>query len=299
MWEEKYAAQDVLIALCCHNHFSLVPPLCVPVQGGARLNPAVEGAIPDIGAKGDISTKNHTYCELTVLYFMWKNLFAEYYGLCHYRRFFCFDESVSENYLAKRTLKDRQLQRYFKSEMEAIRRIRDCDVLIPRPEDMGMTVLEHYSAAKGHWKEDLKLFVEVLLALHPELTQAAEEYLSQNKSYFCNMFIMSSDYFQEYCRLLFSSLEEFDRRKAAAGESIAARTDGYLGERFLGIYITFLRKKDCRIVETARIDLECSLKKRLLYRLFPPESRRRLWIKKWVGQLLAKLHLSSAKETLR
>lgn len=57
MWEEKYAAQDVLIALCCHNHFSLVPPLCVPVQGGARLNPAVEGAIPDIGAKGDISTK--------------------------------------------------------------------------------------------------------------------------------------------------------------------------------------------------------------------------------------------------
>ncbi len=44
MWEEKYAAQDVLIALCCHNHFSLVPPLCVPVQGGARLNPAVEGA---------------------------------------------------------------------------------------------------------------------------------------------------------------------------------------------------------------------------------------------------------------
>ncbi len=48
---------------------------------------------PDIRFRGDdsgdhISGRNGTFCELTGLYWAWKNLQAEYVGFVHYRRNF-------------------------------------------------------------------------------------------------------------------------------------------------------------------------------------------------------------------
>lgn len=36
----------------------------------------------------NISAKNPNYCELTGLYWVWKNLSCDYIGLCHYRHYF-------------------------------------------------------------------------------------------------------------------------------------------------------------------------------------------------------------------
>ena len=62
-------------------------PLYLPVHVGAAGKDVIPGYQRD--DEGDnISTKNPHYCELTGVYWAWKNLDADYVGLAHYRRHF-------------------------------------------------------------------------------------------------------------------------------------------------------------------------------------------------------------------
>ena len=62
-----------------------------PIHVGAALSDRKMDIITD--AEGDsISIKNREYCELTAIYWAWKNdKSSEWVGLMHYRRFLAFD----------------------------------------------------------------------------------------------------------------------------------------------------------------------------------------------------------------
>lgn len=266
---------------CCHHQVNCVPSYIEPIQCGATLNPPVEGAIPD-NTGDNISAKNREYCELTAHYFAWKNITADYYGFCHYRRFFCADESVKSPYLAVGAFLDSRL---LGDEGFWHRLIREYELIVPRSEDMGIPVREHYCTSKFHYSEDLDIFLKILAEKAPQLTEVVENYLSQNRQYFCNMFVMDRVHFFEYCGILFPVLEDFDRHKTLHGDFQSDRTDGYLGEIFTGIYVTYCREQGARIKELLRLDVGCSMKKRLSCALLPPESRRRFLAKKLVKKL--------------
>ena len=67
---------------------------------GAARHPDVhiDGAVKDDDGLDNISLKNDTYCELTALYHIWKNIHdVDYTGLCHYRRFFVRKNTIAKN----------------------------------------------------------------------------------------------------------------------------------------------------------------------------------------------------------
>ena len=67
----------------------------VNVNCGASLFPDIhyEGVIGDDTGE-NISNRGKNLNELTVQYWAWKNYDADYYGLCHYRRYLSFSNQV-------------------------------------------------------------------------------------------------------------------------------------------------------------------------------------------------------------
>lgn len=271
---------EIKIFMCCHKGFEIVPPLCEPIQCGSALNPKIDNVLYDDSGE-NISLKNREYCELTAHYFAWKNITADYYGFCHYRRFLCLKQG-NRPYYAKKKFSENDRKNFFEDEERWRGLVESYEIIAPRSENMGITVREHYRTSKYHYGEDLELFIEILSRKYPEFAHFSEQYLSQNSQYFCNMFIMDKAHFFEYCGILFDVLKDFDSSKETHGDFQSDRTDGYLGEIFTGIYLMYYREKGANIKELPRIDTDCGVMKRLSYTIFPPESRRRFWVKSLV-----------------
>lgn len=84
---EKHATAAHLFAVALHEKYALpTDALYTPIQAGAAIHPPLGLMRDDTGE--NISAKNGSYCELTVLYWMAHNVDADWYGLCHYRRYF-------------------------------------------------------------------------------------------------------------------------------------------------------------------------------------------------------------------
>ena len=243
---------DIKIIMACHRDDIAIPKndLIYPIQVGAALaNRRFEGMLHD--DEGDnISEKNPYYCELTAQYWAWKNLDADYYGLFHYRRYFSFsDEHFPTNHFADVLLDvndEATLKKIGLEEPRMHEVIEKYDLLVP---EQGlfvdkMSIRKQYEIADQHHIEDLDCVLDILRERHPEMMEAANKYLDGSYGYFCNMFIMKRELFFEYCEWLFDILEEHERRRDfSMYDPQSYRVSGYLAERLLGVYITWLKEK--------------------------------------------------------
>lgn len=276
---------DIKVFVCCHQPAD-VPnhPLLQPIQVGAAL---AEERFPnflydDIGE--NISHKNRRYCELTAQYWAWKNIEADYYGFFHYRRYLYPDLNTKQPYRiegkASRTMLERLGYGRFADTVSQY------DMLLPKGENMCLSVRDHYANAPAHHRKDLELADAVARELYPSYGRAIEAYLSDTICYFGNIFIMKQSIFRDYCGWLFSILEEFDRRADVSGYSRQElRVDGYLAERLLGIYWT-QHRNTMRVLELPRVHLVPDgrerRRKKALNLILPPGSRRRSTVKRWI-----------------
>ena len=246
-WSE-YRRQDIRIFVSTHKDVDLFESnILQPVQVGAkRATSPIGSALRD--SDGDnISELNPMYCELTTQYWAWKNVDAEYYGFCHYRRYFDFSETRHKENAFGEIMWDSiniDAQREFCLDDASIASsVRGYDVITTEFKDLRKfpggysTPWEHYDHAPLLHIEDLELAMRILGEMHPDYVQDADEFLLGNESCFCNMFIMRKELFNEYCAWLFPILERFmDECDMSHYGREARRTPGHLAERLFNIY---------------------------------------------------------------
>lgn len=195
----------------------------VPVHVGAE-GKADLGYVRDNTGE-NISTKNKNYCELTGLYWAWKNLDGDYLGLAHYRRHFCVRGAKGSQ--QERVLTQTQLEPLLKKQ----------DVLLPKPRNYYIET--NYSQyVHAHHPEDLDITREILAERHPEYVAAFDASMKRTTGHRFNMFIMKRDKFDGYCQWLFDVLFELEKRLDISQYSdYDARVFGFVSERLLDVWL--------------------------------------------------------------
>ena len=279
---------NIKIFVCCHQPGQHVPghPLLIPTQVGTALAAERWDGFAHDDEGLNISRKNRAYCELTAQYWAWKNVRTDYFGFFHYRRYLYPQSDIKRPYIVEeeKNLDSLVSKKYTHfSEM-----IEPYDLVLPKPENMHVTVEKHYASAPFHHLEDLELVKDIIRERHGAYMQAMDTYLSGTEIYFGNIFIMKENIFQNYCQWLFGIIEEFDQR--CVHDNYAAqelRVDGYLAERLLGIYASAHRDA-LKILELPRVHFYPSPayeKQKLINQLLPPGTKQRALVKKLLTKL--------------
>lgn len=231
-------------------------PLYVPVRCGAAFDTRTDSSILGDDTGDNISEKRTSFCELTVQYWAWKNVEADYYGLCHYRRFIDFSgkryhqiddhgqmiesEHLSAAIAKKYGLLDAEKMTNIISKYDAIT-IKSVDVSkIPTPSGYHNNVYDFWTKGCINLIEPFVIdkMLDLISMLHPEYYEAAKKYLEQNQHRGYNTFILKKDLFFELCQfefdILFSLEKEIDTTYYS---DLMFRTPGYLGEILSAIFI--------------------------------------------------------------
>ena len=220
---------DVKIIVATHKPYripadSIYYPLHVGKAGKA-----------DIGFPGDdtgdtISEKNARLCELTGIYWAWKNLDADYIGLVHYRRHF------TQKPFLQRIGKDKFISVLTQKELAPL--LERYPLILPKQREYYIETLhDHYCHTPWMFEKDLQTFRQVISDLAPEYLTAFDTVMHRTRCHLFNMFIMRWKEFDAYCTWMFPILFEIDKRIDVSGYTpMEARAVAYMAEFMLDIW---------------------------------------------------------------
>jgi hypothetical protein len=200
-------------------------PLYIPVQAGSA------GAI-DLGYVRDdsgenISAENPWYSELTVLFWAWKNLEADYIGLAHYRRHFTILKGLHGTERKKKAVL---------SQTQLLTLLDKTPVILPPP--------RHYHIEnrkmqfmRAHGVKNFQHLSSVIRRNFPDYTDAFDKTMRRSYGHICNMLVMRRDILDRYCSWLFNVLDKVRDRLPKENGGLQPRILGYMGERLLDVWL--------------------------------------------------------------
>lgn len=214
------------VAVATHKPYRMpADPMYLPLHVGAALRPEVCADMQGDDEGDSISEKNPQYSELTGLWWLWRNVEADFKGIVHYRRHLGSPDP------ARRRAKD-PLDRVVSGE-ELLPLLERSGVVVARRRNYYIeTVYDHYAHTfdARHFDECR----DVLSELSPGHVPHWDRLMRSRGAHVFNMFVMRSDLLDAYCSWLFPVLGELERRVGFDGmDAFQARWPGRVSERLL------------------------------------------------------------------
>lgn len=216
--------KKLLIYIAAHKE-SVFPndKIYIPLHVGAKGKKDLSYVKDSTGK--NISSKNPFYCELTGMYWMWKNAKCDYIGLNHYRRYF-FDKFKKHS--INEVLTEKQI----------LNTLKDYDIIVPKKTKILLykNVKDEY--CKFHFEKDYILCRDVISKKYPEYLDSFDKVSERKYFYAYNMFVMSKENFDKYCEWLFDILFEVEKRTDISNyDNYNKRIYGFLGERLFNVWL--------------------------------------------------------------
>ena len=261
----------------------------IPIQVGKAMHPDVNLGVQGDDSGENISYKNSTYCEMTAWYWAWKNIKADYVGLCHYRRYFCFKEApvlhrfsnilrywayffvgniikpgaivdLFQHTETTSKTKFKELALDFSTKIPNIVENREIDVVYQHPYKYINLSIRRKFYEVGRFYVDL--LEEIVEKYFPDFYTYLRKTLDSTTLYSCNMMIMRNEYFQDYCNTMFSILKMHEEKTLEnkwcldlLKEKSYSRVSGYLAEVITSAYIVKMKSEGKKTLEVNSVFL--------------------------------------------
>ena len=214
--------KDIKILVAMHKKYWVArDPVYLPIFVGKRGRKSDWQCVGD-DTGDNISDKNPYFCELTGLYWAWKNLDCEYIGLVHYRRYFM-----------KRFL---GLKLHINKYHDFAEAMEEADILLPPISILTKTVFNQY--AEAHHIKDLIECGNIIDEKYPEYKNDFDAIMNGNQVYYFNMFCMKKSLCDRYCSWLFDILLELEKRiDISEYDTYQKRVFGFLSERLFSVWL--------------------------------------------------------------
>ena len=189
------------------------------IQAGAALTDKrlSEGILTDAHGE-NISLLNKQFCELTVLYWIWKNNCEDIVGMVHYRRHFILPYDWDDRM-----------------------RAHGIDVILPVPLYVGPSLSDNYKSR--HDPSDWEFLMEYLRNQDEESFDSVKLFFEGNLYSPCNMFIMKKSVLNDLCEWMFPILEAVVSHGGQKEDGYLNRYPGFISERLISYFFDIYKDK--------------------------------------------------------
>ena len=240
--------EKVRIIVATHKKYEMPKSeMYLPVHVGAKGKETIENYQRDDEGE-NISEKNPYFCELTGLYWAWKNLDSDYIGLAHYRRHFSISKKLPNDINGRIKL--------VLNENEASKILENADIILPNKRNYYIEDLySHYKHTM--YIEPLDETRKIIQEKYPKYTEEFDKLHKRTSAHMFNMFIMKKEILDDYCKWLFDILFELENRiDVSKYDNFHARFFGRISELLLDVWINTnnLKYEEVKVIDIEKVN---------------------------------------------